>query len=67
MSTQLAEYGEVYAVSTVTRHGKQRRIPRKTVLVPKGNPDLLRAEIVRQVKAARVEFGVEQKEEEPVV
>lgn len=67
MSTQLADKGTHFEVSTVAAPGTRRKIPRGATMVPKGDPELLKAEIVRQAKALRVAFGVEQTEEVPVV
>lgn len=66
MSTKVAEVGDMFLVSTMVAPGSRRKIARGGVLVPKGNPDLLKAEIVRQAKAARLLFGVVQKEKETV-
>ncbi len=67
MSTQVADRGTHWEVSSVTGPGARRKIPRRPVLVPKGDKDMLRAEIIRQAMAARKKFGVHQKEEVPVV
>lgn len=66
MSTMVAEVAGMYRVSTVVARGKQRKIARGGVLVPQGDPDMLKAEIIRQAKAARLLFGVNQPEKETV-
>lgn len=66
MSTQLEEHGDHWLVKTVAGPGKRRKLGRNPVRVPKDDKDRLRAEIVRQAKAARVAMGIQQTEQEPV-
>lgn len=58
MSTQLDDLGAMWRVSTVTAPGKRKRMARKSVLIPKGDKDALRQEIIRQAEQARRDFGV---------
>lgn len=67
MSTMLEESGGMYVVSTISAAGKQRKMPRGRVMVPKGDVAMRQAEIVRQAKALRVAVGVKDGNEEQVV
>lgn len=58
MSTQLDDLGAMWRVSTVTAPGKRKKMARKSVLIPKGDKDALRLEIIRQAEQARRDFGV---------
>lgn len=66
MSTQLTEADGGFYVATVTSPGGRKQMARGRVFVPAGNPGLLKAEIVRQAKAARLALGISQKALEPV-
>ncbi len=66
MATRLADKGTHYEVSTEAGPNRRRRIPRGTVRVPKGEPELLRAEVLRQAQAARLAIGIKQVGEVPV-
>ncbi len=67
MSTQLTEHDTHWEVSTLVAEGKRHKLPRLRVMVEKGEPEALRAEIIRQATAARKAFGLEQVTEAPVV
>jgi len=67
MSTMLVEHPDHWTVSTIVGEGKQHKLPRLHVRVGKGDPDALRAEIIRQAEAARAKFGLSQTTEAPVV
>lgn len=67
MSTQLAEHAEHFVVSTIAAKGKERRLARRPVIVPKGDPEALKAAILAHCEAARKDFGIQQEEGGPVV
>lgn len=67
MSTMLADKGSHWEVSTLAAPGRRKKLPRRRVRVPKGDPDALRLEMIRQAEAARSLFLITQRKEEPVV
>ena len=67
MSTQLTRVPGGWAVATVAAEGKQKKMGRGTVIVPDGDKEALRAEIVRQAEAVRKTFKVNQTTKETVV
>lgn len=67
MSTQLRNVGDMIEVSTIVRTGKQRLRARRSVLVPAGDMDALKAEVLRQAALVRSELGLDTAEERPVV
>lgn len=67
MSTQRDDRGGDVLISTLTAQGSRRKLPRNTVRIPKGERKLIKAEMLRQAKQARLDLGVEQKLEVPVV
>lgn len=67
MSTRLTEHPNHWVVSTEVALGKRRKLPRGAVRVGKGDKAKLKAEMVRQAKQARLDFGIEQPTEEKIV
>lgn len=67
MATQLEDHGTHWVVKTIVSTGKQRRFPRLPVAVPKGDPEALRNEIMKQCVAARLKVGIPAAPREPVV
>ncbi len=67
MSTQLEDVGDHWVVKTVEKVGRRRRMGRTAVVVPKGDPAALRAEIIRQDTALRARWGIEPSPTKPVV
>lgn len=66
MSTRLAKVGKMYAVSMVVGPGSRKRLPRNTILVPEGDPELLRKVLIEQADEARRIFGIKVPQEGPV-
>lgn len=58
MSTQLEDREDHWVVSTVAAPGGRKRMARGHVAVPKGDDDALKAEMLKQAVALRVEAGV---------
>lgn len=67
MSTQVTEHPSHWEVSTIIGQGKQHKLPRLRVMVAKGDPAALRAEIIKQAEAARKVFGLATPTEDTVV
>lgn len=67
MTTELVDAGDHWVVKTVESRGKRRRMGRSAVVVPKGDPAALRAEIERQATALRRRWDVPVPVQEPVV
>lgn len=66
MTTQLEDHGTHWVVKTVESDGKRRRRGRLPIAIPKGDPEALRREIIRQADALRLKHGIAQPQQEPV-
>lgn len=58
MSTQLEEHETHWVVSTIQRVGRERRMPRAHVSIPKRELNARQAEIIKQIEASRVKAGI---------
>jgi len=67
MSIQLEDAGDHWVVKTVEAPGRRKRFGRTAVVVPKGDPAALRAEIMRQETELQVRWDIPQPTPEPVV
>lgn len=60
MATMMTDTPDGIVLHRIVGRGRRHRKPRNPVVVPKGDPEALKAAIIAQAEAARKEVGVQQ-------